>query len=112
MWKELSEELSAATAKTARGLVHVGGDDVAGRTGLIWADGFVVTLARQADDGEEVPVVLNGGEVKATVHAWDSRTGLAVLKVAGASDPKWKRSAVPAVGSLALTVAYPSPQGA
>jgi S1-C subfamily serine protease len=111
MWKELSEELSAATTKTAKGLVHVGGEDIAGRTGLIWADGFVVTLARQAADGEEVPVVLPGGEAKGVVHAWDSRTGLAVLKVAGAADPKWKRAGVPAVGSLALTVAFPSPQG-
>jgi S1-C subfamily serine protease len=111
MWKELSEELSAATAKAAKGLAHVGGEDIAGRTGIVWADGFVVTLARQAADGEEVPVTLPGGEVKGTVHAWDSRTGLAVLKVAGAADPKWKRAAVPAVGSLTLTVAFPSPQG-
>lgn len=112
MWKELSEELSAATAKAAKGLVHVGGEEIAGRTGVIWSDGFVVTLARQATDGEEVPVVLpGGGEAKGVVHAWDSRTGLAVLKVAGANDPKWKRTSVPAVGSLALTVAFPSPQG-
>ncbi len=111
MWKELSDELSASTAKAVKGLVHVGGDDVAGRTGVIWADGFVVTLARQAVDGETVPVVLASGEAQATVHAWDSRTGLAVLKVTGAADPKWKRSAVPVVGSLALTVAFPSPQG-
>jgi len=111
MWKELSEELSAATARAAKGLVHVGGDEVAGRTGVLWGDGFVVTLARQAADGETVPVTLSGGEVAATVHAWDSRTGVAVLKVAGPSDPKWKRAAVPAVGSLALTVAFPSPQG-
>ncbi len=112
MWKELSDELSVATAQAAKGLAHVGGEDIAGRTGIVWADGFVVTLAQQAADGEQVPVVLPGGEVKGTVHAWDSRTGLAVLKVAGAADPKWKRAGVPAVGSLALTVAFPSPQGA
>ncbi len=111
MWKELSEELSAATAKAAKGLVHVGGEDIAGRTGLIWSEGYVVTLARQAADGEEVPVVLSGGtEAKATVHAWDAKTGIAVLKTS-AGDPKWKRAPVPAVGSLALTVAFPSPQG-
>jgi S1-C subfamily serine protease len=103
--------VSAATAKTAKGLVHVGGEDVAGRTGVVWADGFVVTLARQAVDGETVPVVVAGKETAASVHAWDSRTGLAVLKVAGVSDPKWKHAKVPAVGSLALTVAFPSPQG-
>ena len=112
MWKELSDELSAAAARAARGLAHIGGDDVAGRTGLVWADGVVVTLARQAADGEAVPVVLPGGaETKGVVHAWDSRTGIAVIKVEGAADPKWSRSPVPAIGSLALTVAFPSPQG-
>lgn len=112
MWKQLSEDLKAATEKAARGLVHVGGPDVAGRTGLVWAEGVVVTLARQAKDGESVPVVLPGGiEATATVHAWDSRTGLAVLKVPGTVDPRWTVGPVPGVGSLTLAVAFPSPAG-
>jgi len=112
MWKQLSDDLKAATAQAGRGLVHVGGSGISGRTAIVWAEGLAVTLARQADDGESVPVVLPGGaEVSATVHAWDSKTGLAVLKVPGAVDPGWKVGSVPAAGSLALTVAFPSPQG-
>ena len=113
MWKQLSEDLKAATVKGSKNLVHVGGPGIAGRTGLIWGEGLVVTLAQEAKDGESVPVVVHGGaEVEATVHAWDSRTGLAVLKVPGVSDSKWKLGPVPEVGTLALTVAFPSPQGA
>ncbi len=112
MWKQLSEELKAATEKTAKNLVHIGGPEISGRTGLVWSEGFVLTLARQAQDGESVSVVLPGGkEVSATVHAWDSRTGLTVLKVPGVSDPKWVTASVPGVGSLVLTVAFASPQG-
>jgi S1-C subfamily serine protease len=112
MWKQLSEELSAATARAAGSLVHVGGEGVAGRTGVVWGPGLVVTLARQASEGEAVPVVLPGGaEGRATVKAWDSRTGLTLLAVEGVADPGWKVGALPKVGSLALTVAFPSPQG-
>lgn len=112
MWKQLSEELAGATAKAAQNLVHVGGAGVSGRTGLVWGDGLVVTFARQAEDGEAVPVVLPGGtEVAGRVKAWDPRTGLAVLEVPGVSEPHWTIGALPAVGSLALTVAFPSPQG-
>ena len=112
MWKQLSEDLKAASAQAARGLVHVGGRGISGRTGLVWGDGIVVTLAREATDGEAVPVVLPGGSaVTATVHAWDPKTGLAVLTVNGASAPAWKIGSVPAVGSLTLAVAFPSPQG-
>jgi len=112
MWKQLSEDLSAATARTSRHLVHVGGDDVAGRTGVVWGPGLVVTLAREATEGEPVPVVLPGGtQARATVQAWDSRTGLTLLAVEGVADPGWTVGGLPPVGSLALTVAFPSPQG-
>jgi len=72
----------------------------------------VVTLAREASEGESVPVVLPGGTpAQAVVKAWDSRTGLTLLGVEGVADPGWKVAGLPSVGSLALTVAFPSPQG-
>jgi S1-C subfamily serine protease len=112
MWKQLSDELTAATASAGRRLLYVGSDNIAGRTAVAWGEGLALTLARQANDGESVPVILPGGtEAAATVHAWDSRTGLAVLKVPGLADPRWTVAAVPAAGSLVLTVAFPSPQG-
>lgn len=111
MWNELSKDLSAGAAKAAAGLVYVGSDEVAGRTGLVWAEGLVVTIARQARDGEAVPVSGADGDLDATVKAWDARTGLALLAVPGVKAPAWKLAPVPAVGSLVLTVARPSPQG-
>ena len=112
MWKQLSDELKKAVAAAAPALVHVGGREVAGRTGVVWGDGLVLTLAQQARDGESVPVVLPGGaEATATVHAWDPRTGLAVLRVPGVTDPKWVTGPLPHVGALVLSVAFPSPQG-
>lgn len=111
MWKQLSEEVQKVVAIAAGGLVHVGGRGVSGRTGWIWGEGLVVTLAREAKDGETVPVVLAGGrEAVGTVHAFDTRTGLAVLRVPGVS-ASWATGPVPAVGALVVSVAFPSPQG-
>ena len=111
MWKQLSDDLKNATAKAGAALVHVGGPGISGRTAIVWAEGLAVTLARQADDGESVPVTLPGGVgASATVHAWDSKTGLTVLKVPGVKAPGWK-VATASAGSLVLTVAFPSPQG-
>ena len=110
MWKQFSDDLAAAVSAVSRRLVHVGGPGIAGRTGVLWGN-FAVTLARQAQDGESVPVVLPGGQaVTATVRAWDSRTGLVLLAVPEVSAEPWKVASA-AVGSLVLTVSFPSPQG-
>lgn len=112
MWKQISEELKAAVAAASPRLVHVGGSGIPGRTGLVWAQDLVVTLARQARSGESVPVVLaDGSPAAATVQAWDPRTGLALLKVPGLPAPGWTVAGAPPVGTLVLTVAFPSPQG-
>lgn len=112
MWKQLSEELQSAAAQASGSLLYVGGQGIPGRTALVWSDGLAVTLARQAAEGESVPVVLPGGaEAVATVRAWDPRTGLTLLAVPGLKASGWKPAPLPAVGSLVLTVAFPSPQG-
>lgn len=113
MWKQLSDELQTAAGKAARNLVHVGGPGIPGRTALAWSDGLAVTLARQARDGEAVPVVLpNSNPATATVQAWDARTGLTLLAVPGLAAPSWSHGGLPSLGSLLLTVAFASPQGA
>jgi len=112
MWKELSNELSAAVKNAAPSLVHIGGRGITGRTGILWRPGLLVTLAREARDGETVAVVWGDGRTEnAVVKAWDSRTGLTILAVEGSQNPGWKRSARPAVGSVVLTVAAASPAG-
>jgi S1-C subfamily serine protease len=112
MWKQLSEEFSTATKKAALNLVHLGGPAIPGRTGLLWGNGLIVSLAREARDGESVPVVVPGGKEKtAKVKAWDSRTGLVLLEVSEVSSQPWLIAPVPGTGSFVLTVAYASPQG-
>lgn len=112
MWKQFSEELQAAVERAAPRLAHVGGPGVPGRTALVWADGVLVTLARQAREGESVPVVLPGGKAaEATVRAWDPRTGLVLLSVPGLAAPAWNLAGLPRAGALVLTVAFASPQG-
>lgn len=111
MWSELSNELSAAVGRTAPRLVHVGGRGIAGRTGVVWGPGLVVTLARDADDGETVPVVGPSGPLAATVKAWNPRSGWTVLAVERLEGASWEGAPVPAVGALVLTVARPSEHG-
>lgn len=108
MWKELSDELSSTVERVAPRLLHVGGRDVAGRTAVAWSAGLAVTLARQAAEGEAVPL---GGGQAATVKAWDQRTGLTLLSVPGLADPDWSEAPIPRLGALVATVAQPSSQG-
>jgi len=109
MWKELSEEVATTTERVVGGVIHVGGKGVAGRTALVWAEGLAVTLARQATEGESVPV--GWGQGTATVKAWDHRTGLTLLEVPGLAASAWDEAPLPRLGSLVLTVAQPSTQG-
>lgn len=109
MWKELSEQVAATTERVAGGVIHVGGPGVAGRSALAWAPGLAVTLARQAAEGETVP--LGGDQSLATVKAWDHRTGLTLLEVPGLEAFGWVEAPLPRLGALVLTVAQPSPQG-
>lgn len=111
MWKQLSDEIQAIVGASTPRLAHVGGAGIPGRTALIWADGVLVTLARQAQDGETVPVVVEGRPTEATVRAWDPRTGLTLLSVPDVVARPWAQAALPGTGALVLTVAYPSPQG-
>lgn len=108
MWKEVSDQVAATTERVAAGVLHVGGPGVAGRTALVWAPGLAVTLARQATPGESVPLA---GDQKATVKAWDRRTGLTLLEVPGLAAFGWLEAPLPRLGALVLTVAQPSPQG-
>lgn len=110
--KQFSDALAALVQTAAPGLVHIGGDHIPGRTGLIWRDGLVLSLAREATDGEAL-TVQTADQVAhpATVQAWDARSGLVLLAVPDLKAPSWRPGHLPAVGSLALTVALASPAG-
>lgn len=112
---ELLRQLSDATTKlvdAARaGVVCVGAGKARPRTGLVVAEGEVVTLAMVAEPGEEVPVHGPDGEITATVVGFDEASGIALLKAPGLSVAATIADAAPAVGALGVTVACPIPSG-
>jgi serine protease Do len=112
MLHQFSEEVAAVAEKAFAGLVHIGGGRISGRTGVIWRDGLVLSLARQADDGETIELLgPDKTRHQAVVKAWDSRTGLVVLGVEALKAPAWELGAPPKLGNLAVTVAFASPGG-
>jgi S1-C subfamily serine protease len=114
MMETFSQELSGLVRGWTARMVHIGGPNIAGRTGIVVSEGLVASLAREAVDGEPVTVLsADFQEVAATVQAWDKRTGLVLLRAEGlgASLGGPEPAGEPELGQLALTVAYPSPQG-
>ncbi len=112
MLKTLSNDLASLVAATAPRLVHIGGPGVRGRTGLLWSESLAVTMAREASDGEQVPLLFFGGhQASGQVQAFDARTGLTLLKVSFPGAQPWVPAPLPAVGTLAVAVAYASAGG-
>jgi S1-C subfamily serine protease len=113
MLVELSKECATLAKKAGSLLVHIGGRGIPGRTGIIRENGLVVSVAREAEEGESVPLIGPGGaETVARVRAFDSRTGIVILEAEGAKSAEaWIPGEAPAVGNLALAVAFASSQG-
>jgi Trypsin-like serine proteases, typically periplasmic, contain C-terminal PDZ domain len=114
MLRELSEESAALAAKVGRRLVHIGGEAIAGRTGIVRNDGIVASFAREAEIGEQVELIGPGGEPRpSVVRAWDEATGLALLEPERPLDAGelWRIGDPPGIGALVLTLAYPSSAG-
>jgi S1-C subfamily serine protease len=110
---EFSAEVEALAGAAAPFLVHIGGDDIPFRTGLVWDEHHLVAPAVFARDGEEVTALgADGKDIPAVVQAFDHRNGLALLRTETAlRAPGWSGEA-PRLGALAVSVAYPSPAGA
>ena len=110
-------ELSASTAALARAaagkIFHV--PSVAGGRSALSFDGRrLLVPAREAERDEEVTILGPGGlATKSKVAGFDPRLGLAVLELAEAIPASaWDAApAMPELGSLALSVAYPSEDG-
>jgi S1-C subfamily serine protease len=84
------------------------------RTGIVLQDGYILTVAAQAEDGERVAAArADGTVIETTVAGWDSRSGLTLLKPAEPAEGQALpvREGAVRVGELAVTVAFPSPEG-
>ena len=103
---ELSAQLADAVAAAGPSVVQVHGRRRPA-SGLVYADGTVVTTMRAVGREDGLRVRTHGGDaLEATLAGWDPTTSLAVLKVPGLNAPAFSPSSSPArVGNLALAVA-------
>src|SRR5690242_17777021 len=106
MFTELSNQFADAVAAAAPSVVQVHGRRRPA-SGLVYADGVVVTTMRAVGRQDGLRVRTHGGDtLDATLAGWDPATSLAVLKVPGLTAAPFTPSTTPArVGHLALAVA-------
>jgi len=106
MLTQLSNSMADAVAAAAPSVVQVQGRRRPA-TGLVYADGIVVTTMRAVGREDGLRVRTHSGDVlEATLAGWDPATSLAVLKVPGLTATPFIPSSTPVrVGHLALAVA-------
>ncbi|HEV8395897.1 MAG TPA: trypsin-like peptidase domain-containing protein [Vicinamibacterales bacterium] len=106
MITELSNELADAVANAAPSVVQVHGRRRPA-SGLVYADGIVVTTMRAVGREDGLRVRTHAGDtLDATLAGWDPATSLAVLKVPGLTAAPFTPSATTVrVGHVALAVA-------
>lgn len=109
----LSKELKSLVESSSPSLLHIYTEEAAPRTGLVLSRGEALTVAAQAEIGETVEALTAAGRPgSAAVTGFDETSGLVLLElqedleVAAATFA----AATPAVGALAVSVAYPSRQ--
>jgi len=111
--RSLSDSISALAERASAKLFHVP-SPMGGRTALGFDGKFLLVPAFEAEAGEKLAILAPGGrEVEATVAGFDPGLSLAVLEL---SEPipgtAWTGAkTAPALGSLVLVAAYPSPEG-
>jgi S1-C subfamily serine protease len=111
--RSLSDSLADLASQASLKLFHVP-SSLGGRTALGFDGSRLLVPAFEASEGETLEVLAPGGrQVGAKVVGFDPRLGLAVLELAESlpSSAWTAASALPALGSLVLTAAFPSPQG-
>ena len=112
-FKSLSDSTSALAAAAGAKLFHVP-SPLGGRTALGFDGKLLLVPASEASEGESLEILGPGGKkVDAKVKGFDPGLGLAVLELGQAlPESSWKTApGLPALGSLVLVAAYPSPEG-
>jgi S1-C subfamily serine protease len=106
MLTQISNDFADAVAAAAPSVVQVHGRRRPA-SGLVYADGTVVTTMRAVGREDGLRVRTHGGDtLEASLAGWDPATSLAVLKVPGLTAAAFTPSPTPArVGNLALAVA-------
>jgi S1-C subfamily serine protease len=112
--RSFSESLAALAAGASAKLFHVP-SPLGGRSALGFDGSLLLVPALDASEGETLEILGPGGRsMKAKAVGFDRGLRLAVLELAESLPATaWTAaSALPALGSLVLVAAYPSPQGA
>jgi serine protease Do len=110
---DLSENIESIVKEAVTRLVHIGGKGIPYRTGLVLGNGYIVSTAGSADEGETVQVLgPDGSMTDASVKGFDARTGLVLLHSEKFAKVAPCENEPPRLGMLAITVAFPSPEGA
>jgi S1-C subfamily serine protease len=111
--KSLSDSVAALAARAGAKLYHVP-SPMGGRTALSFDGKLLLVPAQEASVGESLSILAPGGaEAQAKVAGFDPGLGLAVLELSQAiPESSWKAAqGRPALGSLVLVAAFPSPEG-
>lgn len=116
--KDMSDELAALVDSLGSQLMLLGGNGVHERTAFRFDEERFLTYAWQADEGDTVEAVdVSGTRHTLTVSGFDPLSGLAVLDATqaesgdGGASKAPIHAAVPRVGELSVTLAYPSTHG-
>jgi S1-C subfamily serine protease len=106
MLTQFSNQIADAVAAAAPSVVQVQGRRRPA-SGLVYADGIVVTTMRAVGRDDAPRVRTHDGQTfEATLAGWDPATSLAALRVAGLTAPPIAIATAPArVGHLAIAVA-------
>jgi serine protease Do len=111
---EFSNDVEEIVGTASKNILHIGGDGIPYRTGIILDDGYIVSVASAAREGESISVFdYDRKRTDAVVKGFDGRTGIVVLqsKEKGAASVTWEGETA-RVGMLAITLAFASEEGA
>jgi S1-C subfamily serine protease len=111
--KALSDSVAVLAAGASTKLFHIP-SPMGGRTGLSFDGKLILVPAFEASPGETLTILAPGGtEVVAKVAGFDPGLGLAALELTvPLPGSAWTPAQTgPALGSLVLVAAYPSPEG-
>ncbi len=104
-----STALADAVERAGTSVVRVDARRRQPASGVVWADGVIVTADHVLERDEDISVGLaDGVTVGATIIGRDPGTDLALLRVQAAVTPI-QRGSAPQVGQVALVVARPGP---
>lgn len=102
---DFSKSLADAVERASGYTVRVNARGRYGSSGIVWADGIVLTADHTIERDEEITITLpDGSDLPATIAGRDPRSDLAVLKVDGLTLAAAPRAEDSRVGSIALAV--------